>query len=285
MLEENAMLCKVAIYMWNNESVDNESAQELATTHKVEKYTKVKRIHLPEYCLDRIRSVAGNIRLYHSANTLPFLDRGIRLLPSTNYFDYIQGLSERRVAFDAAVEEFITQLPVYIADAKQKFGSKFDASYIPSVEELRKRFRVEPVFMPIANASDWRIQLEAKTVADLKTHYEHSLDAIKQEATAHLWAELEETVSHFIEKLETPKARIHDTLVPNLLDKAKLVKRLNTLHDKDIDEVCDRIIQSIDGLDTFSIKTADSLKSQVLQVYRGIKETIYVCRVQQSVQP
>lgn len=273
-LESNAMLCKVSIKLWTNESIDNESAQELATAHKVEKYAKVRRIHLPEYCLDRIRHIAGDIRNYHSFNTLPFLDRGIRLLPSTNYFDYIQGLSKRKEEFDTAVNEFITQLPIYIAEAKQKFGDKFDESYIPSVEALRSCFSVEPTFMPIAHSNDWRIQLEESTLAALRERYNADLERIQSEATQQLWATLKEGVEHFITKLETPKARIHESLIPNLFDRAKVVQRLNTTNDEGIVDITTRIINMLDGIDTHSVKTLDSLKEEVLVVSKGIRETI-----------
>lgn len=273
-LESNAMLCRVAIHMWHNESKDNESAQELAESNKVEVYAKVKRIHLPEYCLDRIRSVAGSIRLFHAANTLPFLDRGFRLLPSDNYFEFVQGLSQRQTAFDSAVDEFITQLPVYIAEAKQKFGSKFDETYIPSVEALRKKFYIESVFMPIAHPNDWRIQLEQKTIDNLKSQYASELSKIQQAAVAHLWEALEEGVSHFITKLETPKARLHETLVPNLLSRAQTIARLNTTNDPNITAVCTDIINCIDGIDTYSVKVDDLLKQEVCSVFKGILERI-----------
>lgn len=273
-LQNNAMLVKISIGVFSNERIDNESAEELATQHKVERYVKARRICLPEYCLDNIRRISGDIRSYHAANTLPFLDRGVRLLPSANYFSYVQGLSHRKAAFEKAVDEFIIALPIFIEEAKLKFGDRFDEDSVPSVEILKTRFYITPVFMPIADTKDWRIELENVELEKLKNQYAIQLNAVQAEATALLWKEITAALDHLITKIETPKAKIFNTLLPNINELAHVTQRLNTANDSFLHDICDSIINTVaSGYDADDLKHPHT-KLEILTAARAIRERV-----------
>lgn len=275
-LQDSAMLVKIGIGIYSNERIDHESAQELATQHKVDKYVKARRISLPEYTLDPIRRIVGDIRLYHAANTLPFLDRGVRLLPSDNYFEYIQGLSKRTSAFETAVSTFITNLPIYIAEAKQKFGDRFDETRVPAIEELHKKFYISPVFMPIADHADWRLDLENAELERLKNDYAIQLVQAQEANTELLWDEIIKELDHFIDRMETPKAKLFATLLPNLNQLAKVTIRLNTAKDEMLNDICTSIVNTVSsGYDVDDLRHANT-KLDVLGAAQAIRSRIRV---------
>ena len=87
-----------------------------------------------------IADFAASCRLWHNTTTLPWADRGARLLPTSLFLDYKTEINKRKMRFDHMVEHFLREYPKLQAQAQQHLGALYNPDDYPSAEEVVSKF-------------------------------------------------------------------------------------------------------------------------------------------------
>ena len=93
-LDQNSILVNISISMWSGRKLDREVSQEVdvakSTKTRAGNYNKNLFAGVDE--LEKVKQVAGRIRIWFACQTLPWSDGGERLLPMANFQDFKQEL-------------------------------------------------------------------------------------------------------------------------------------------------------------------------------------------------
>lgn len=269
MIQDRSLLIDLTISCWTGKKMDKKVSQEIDQA----KNTKTKAGNYSKHLLagtDKLEAVTkmvANIRNWHYAQTLPWSDSGSRLLPMKNFFDYKQTLSYHEQEFTSAVDDFLKDYPNLVSAAAFQLGDLFDRDEYPTVDELRSKFKFKYVFLPVADVSDFRVQVGEESGAELKEQYEKFYTDKLNEAMQETWDRLHDVLSKISERLsdseEGTKKIFRDSMFTNAMDLCGMLTRLNVTDDPKLEEARRKLEKALAGVDAKDVRDDEGLRKDV----------------------
>jgi hypothetical protein len=223
-----------------------------------------------------IEKYAAHCRVKHLRMTLPWADKGERLLPTSMFLDYKAFINEAEQKFNMFCDNFFLAYPQLLNDAPLHLGKLYKAEDYPSLDEVRDRFGFRYVISPLPEAGDFRLDVANEELQELQQKYAADYDLRLAEAMREPWERLHATLTAMSEKLtdepstgndDKPKKRYHETLVTNATDLCALLTKLNVTGDPKLEEARRQLEQAMVGADIEAIKESpivrETMKSRV----------------------
>ena len=258
-LNRDAMLVGLHITAWSGRLYDREASDHVAVHHDAS--TSAGRYNkrlLPKSALAPLNAVMSEARTRHYANTLPWDDKGSRLLTVANYERYTEimdGLRERVVRQRA---RFIEDYDHYVKQARIDLGKLFRIKEYPSKDDLRDRFSISYRITSVPDADHFIAKLASddteRVRRDIERHIEEQLHSAVDDLYRRL-AEAVERVSERLDEDENGKALVfRDTMISNIRDLVDVVPRLNIFGDQRLAHLCEQVKDRIAGVEPDSIR-------------------------------
>lgn len=235
-LAEKALLVTLNISQWSARKYDRKVTEEVNDTHQAKDAGRFNKLLIDKTHLDEIQKIVNEARHFHYENTLPWSDLGDRLLPSKNYFEYIQKLSRYKTSFEACVDTFCKKYDSMINEAQGRLNSLFDSRDYPA--DISGRFGFKTVFMPIPETAGFRVDLDTTEIDKLKSDIETEVQDRFTNATQELYSRIKTQLEKMHERLKDADNKFRDTLFTNLADLIDLLPRLNVSNDRMIEALC-----------------------------------------------
>lgn len=266
-IHQRAMLVNLKLSKWTATKYDRKVSMEVAQQHNaaVDSGRYNKRL-IPKAKNTYAALMSGFSELYnnHIQQTLPWSDEGWRLIPNKNYQQYVAMVRDGRAKIDQLLEDFLDDYPAIQADVRQKANGLFNPADWPSVVDLRKRFSIKAQFNPVPAASDFRVELDSETLAQIARETEERVTAAVMEAQKDGFNRLHECVSRIAERLSDPKNVFRDSLIENARELTDVLTRLNVDDDPRLEELRQRVEQlaqvSPEALRTLPFQRASTAK-------------------------
>jgi len=259
-ISSSAVLVELNISVWPASKVDRETTDLVnsnASAVRDASQTK-KNLFAGTSMRKDIDKFAARVRLYHNQHTLPWADKGQRLLPTKLFMEYKQTMDAHEHTFNMMCNNFYAMYPQLVQDASVSLGSLYKASDYPDIEEVKGKFGFRRSVDPIPESGDFRLDVSAEDLADLKNHYEQQYSNRIAEAMRAPWERLHTTLTAMSEKLTDKdgdeKKRYHDSLLTNAQDLCGLLTKLNITNDPKLEEARQELERSILGVSIESIK-------------------------------
>jgi len=273
-ISSSALLVELNISVWPASKLDREVTDKVNTdASAVRGASQTKKNLFAGTSLRKdISDFAARVRLYHNKHTLPWADKGERMLPTALFMDYKQTMNGFEQTFNMMCTNFFVEYPRLVADAPNNLGSMYKAEDYPEIEEVRMKFGFRRAVKPIPESGDFRLDIPAHDLAEMKNDYEKQYSDKLAEAMREPWERLHKTLVGMSEKLtdvegDDSKKRYHDTLISNPIELCGLLTKLNVTNDPKLEEARRQLELTMLGADIESIKEdADSrsaLKSKV----------------------
>jgi hypothetical protein len=173
--------------------------------------------------LRQIKLLQGRARQKVYRWTLPWADRGPRLVATAHLPNLIGEIRDLELELGAAVDEFLAQYPAHIEDARGQLGTLFQRHEYPSVAELRGAFRLDFHVFKHPPSEDLRLDLDDTDLDYLNHHRARSQSDAVASATVDLLSRLTESLQILHSRLRDPDARLCKSLLGNVRHAARLV--------------------------------------------------------------
>jgi len=215
-----------------------------------------------------IADFAAGCRLWHNTKTLPWMDRGARLLPTSLFMEYKSEANKRRQQFRDMVDQFLEDYPTLVTTASNYMGSLFDPEDYPSVGEVESKFGFRLVFSPVPEAGDFRLDVAANDLAEMQQSYERSFNDRINEAMKDTWQRLHKQLVSMSEKLsdnkdDSVKKRYHDTLITNAQELCGMLTHLNITNDPELEKARKQLELTLLGANIDTIKESSQARSEM----------------------
>jgi hypothetical protein len=256
----SAMLVELSIRNWAGRKLDKSASAKVTIDNRAS--TGVANVHkkLLGDCqeLSAVLKFAGNVRNAHYAMTMPWSDTGMRLLPTARYFKYNEQMIALKTEYFHLVEAFLTSYNWEITQAQVKLGDLFNPDEYPSVSSLQSKFGFSYTYIPLPEAGDWRIDIEADAKEELAAHYQSYYRNQLEAAMGDVNRRAQETLMRMSERLdygdnETKKV-FRDTLVTNVLEIVDLMDACNLTGDPVMRENAQALRDALSGLDADDLR-------------------------------
>jgi hypothetical protein len=222
--------------------------------------------------LDHVATLGGALRTWHYSRTLAWSDRGTRLLPVALFPDYKAELDKRVDELRRAVDIFLAQYSTLVSAAAFSLGDLFNAEEYPTVDEVRAKFRVDYVFLPVPTSGDFRVDVVQDVAATLRTEYESYYGRKLNEAMKDAWDRLSECVKRISQQLsdaDTPREtkkglvhrrKFHDSLIENANELCGVLTALNVTNDEKLEQARQALERAINNRTADDLRESDELR-------------------------
>lgn len=241
-INASSVLCELNISVWPASKVDREMTDKTnSDAGAVRDASQTRKNLFAGTSLRKdIEKFAARVRLYHNTHTLPWADKGERLLPTKLFLEYKQTMDKYEQTFDYMCDNFYNEYPRLVAEAPQRLGSMFKADDYPDLDEVKLKFGFKRAINPLPEAGDFRLDIPANDLEEVRAEYESKFNERLATAMKAPWERLHEMLTHMSEKLndtdEETKRRYHDTLLTNPLELCELLTKLNVTNDPKLEE-------------------------------------------------
>lgn len=277
MIGSNAMLVDLNIPLWTGRKLDKKVSEEVDAT----KGTRArggnyhKNLLAGSDKLEQIQKIAGAARTWHYTHTLPWTDKGARLLPMKNFFDYKQTLNDFEAQFNKVVDEFCDEYPQLVSKSAFTLGAMFDRDEYPDVDRVRTKFGFRYSFSPVPEAGDFRVDVEEEALNELKQQYESHYKSKLDEAMQDTWDRLYDVLNHMSEKLaftddsydengvKVKRAPFHASTITNAVELCELLTKLNVTNDPKLEDARKRLESALVGVDANTVKESQEIRHSV----------------------
>lgn len=240
MLNSCSMLADLTIHRWTATKHDPSVSAEVERTHSAKNAGRYNKLLIDRAHLADIDALGNQLRAFHYKHTLPWSDKGARILPSKLFMTYQDGFNDLRDKRNAAVDKFIELYPSLVADARTRLKTMFDPFDYPDVSQLRQSFGVDLEIMPVPSAEDFRVGvLNDQMQSAIRRDILQKLEQRVKQANRDCWARVNEVVGRIAEQCSKPKGRIYDSLMDNARDLALVIDGLNITDDPNITAIGD----------------------------------------------
>lgn len=269
-ITEKAMLASLHISCWNARKHDVRVSKEVDNQYSSHNAGRFNKLLASKEALKAIQTVVSSARTFHNEQTLPWGERGERLLPSRNYSHYSQRMRAYKQAFDEAVQSFVANYPNVIMEARWALGGLFQPEDYPPESEIRNKFAFESQISPVPVSDDFRVSLGRDEVETIKADIQKRLEASHAIATRDLWKRLYDVVSHMVERLSDPEAVFRDSLVGNIVKLTELLPRLNLNDDPGLEQMRRRIEATLCGYSPEQLRQDKTLRKEAADSARNV---------------
>ena len=220
----------------------------------------------------RVRSEASG---YWRAETLPFPDAGLRLLPQAKLPAFDSRMAQYRQELQSAASELAGQYDTMKSEAERRLGTLFNASDYPTT--LDGLFDLEVTY-PAIEPPQYLVSLHPEVYqqeqARVRERFESAV-ALAEQAFA---TELQRLTAHLAERLTglhdgQPKV-FRDSAVENLREFFERFRRLNIRSSPELDMLVEEAQQVITGIEPQQLRDSVRLRQMVARDFEQIQASV-----------
>jgi hypothetical protein len=219
-----------------------------------------------------VRSEASG---YWRAQTLPFPEAGLRLLPQTKLAAFDAHMAQYRQALQDAARELASQYDQMKSEAQRRLGTLFNASDYPTT--LDGLFDLE-VSYPTIEPPNYLMALHPEVYqqeqARVRERFENAVELAEQAFAT----ELQRLTAHLAERLTglhdgQPKV-FRDSAVENLREFFERFRQLNIRSSPELDELVQQAQQTIMGVEPQTLRDSNRLRAMVARDFEQIQAAV-----------
>lgn len=263
-ISSSAMLVEINRRRWNGYARNKDATEKVRQDYNAgRKSARVNQtLLLNEPMFDRVNTLYGALgtTLYHY--TMPWLDRGPRLLTTPMFIEFNRAVTEiiNEIEQDA-LPAFFAEYPSMISRAgdPDRLGALFNVDHYPDVDALRDHYSITLKYAPVPEAGDFRVDIGAEALAQVRESYESSYQEQLKSAYADVWQRTYEALTNMSKRLEGEKkqGKFHESLVTNVTDLVDLLDKFNITNDPNMARAKVQIAQAMRGVTIDGLKEDD----------------------------
>lgn len=264
-----ALLVEVNISSWSARKLDKKVTEEVNQNKGASRSASRtnKNLLADDEKLEAINKFAANFRNWLYAETLPWSNSGLRLIPTAKFFSFKQTIDKYKSEFEQLVSEFVTEYPNRIAAQAFKLGSMFDRNEYPQQDEIANKFKFSYCFSPVPEAGHFLVDLGEEMEKELKAEYEKAYEDRVNGAMKDLWVRLKDSLDKIAERLtpdESGKNKIfRDSLVDNVLDLCGMLRELNVTNDPNLEKARREVEMLLSGVVAEDLRKNEEIRKDV----------------------
>jgi len=260
-IDQKAMLVELTISQWGASKIDKVATKKTIVDNEAQKDAgRFTKTLVAKAALARVRSAANAIRSYFREYTMPWDDKGARLLPAASFYNFTERMRKLTEQFNAAVDSFCIDYPNLVEQAKLSLGKMYQGDEYPHVTEIRGKFGIKLDINPLPVSNDFRVALSGDETKAIKADIEARAEQRIQKAMNDLWARLYEVVSNMATILSDPDKGFHKTLIGNVRDLVAILPSMNIMEDPELEDMTRRVEKMIGVYEAADIKADPVLR-------------------------
>ena len=272
-IANKAILVQLNISAWGTDRKDNAQAKKLAALNNArEGAVNVDKDIMAGTTLAReIILHAGRARTWNNSVTLPWQDKGPRLLPMSYFFEWKRQMNDWETKFNELVDKFVNNFNSEVQIAMCELGSLANPDLYPDPTSIRSKYNWACATTPVPKSGHFCVDAHAKDIAEMVKSCDADVQAKLAEAMRKPWEKLHSLLTHMSKKLAElnedegiegePKKRIRNTFVDNAVDLCKLLTHMNVTADPELEAARKKLELLLMNADVDDLREYEGVRS------------------------
>lgn len=268
-ISASAVLVKLSISTWGANVIDRvQTDRVLAVNNATGNAGKFsKNLMAGTQKVKELNDFATMCRTENNRLTLPWEDRGNRLLPTSMFLDYKTKMNDCRNRFMQMRGDIAYNYDALRQTARNYLGDMYDEADYPTVDEVLSKYGWQMVFSPVPDAGHFFLDIPANELEEVKQSLHKENDARLNDAARTAWDRLHATLQGMAEKLQDnadgKAKRWHDSFVTNVSDMCDLLTHLNITKDPELERARQMLQQSVYGVKVDTLKVSPTARENL----------------------
>jgi hypothetical protein len=179
--------------------------------------------------INQIMTAMSEVYTYHKNHTLPYIDKGPRILPNNLYMEYTQDMRGRISSVDNLLAKFIPNYDQYVQldiAYRSKGSGRARVEDYPTADEFQARMGFDLRFMPLPDQKHFLFDLSDSDVDNFMQAMRDAEVAARTDAIGRML----EPLKHLVDKLNRPigteGAIFRDSAVENVAEGLEIARKL-----------------------------------------------------------
>lgn len=274
-----AMLVSLHVSTWAARKFDKTATSEVNAKNKASakagRYNKHLLAGAPEH--EAVISACEAARELHYSQTLPWSDKGSRLLPTANFMEYTKVMRKQFGLMDARLAEFVAQYPALVDAAEKHYtalGALFNRAEYPRAGDVARRFSWSLSFDAVPSG-DIRVDLPADQLSAISADVARRAEEATRDAMNGAWERLHEAVARIHKATDdTGKGIVRSTLIENARNVCDTLARLNVAGDDRLETLRLRVEKELAQLDLEDLRKDDKVRADTAKKAKKIMDAM-----------
>jgi len=197
---------------------------------------------------------------------MPWLDTGVRLLPTKAYFDYHKMMTEHEQNWHNKVSTFLAAYDWEISQAEARLGDLFNRAEYPTADQLSGKFSFSINYIPMPESGDFRLDIGNQGNTQLADHYQTFYADRIENSYKEVWTRVYTALSKMSERLDytgkEDKKTFRDSLVENVLEITPLLDTFNVTGSSQMSEMKRKLEETMHGITPEALRDDDHLRRE-----------------------
>lgn len=275
-LYTKAVLVKCTFGFWDftveDKTISAETRKVYNMKGKTGKFTKV--LINPRH-LARLRHHHSAMKTHYYTHTLPYEDRGPKLLSMKLFQDFTSTMNNLIERYERVlVPEFLAEYSNYVNEARYDLGTAWKEEDYPDPKYVAGRYHASMNFFTIPNTEDLRLDVDDVTLQRFKDRVTKDLEAMYHKAMYKAWDRLFDVVDEMQKALADPEKVFRDTKVTNIERLVDLLPSLNIMDDPKLNQMAQAVKDRLTFHDPETLRENRYVRQAVADDAGNIREEI-----------
>lgn len=262
---DKAVIVDLTVRCWSGKVSDNSATRVVSETYEIKtdrgNFTKFL---VPKEIINEIKKYEQRLRIAHYKNTLPWGERGERLLPMKHYFKYMEIIEKCKDDWYKCVDKFVQNYTDIINTSRFELGRLFREEEYPSPSVIRGYFDVVVNVFPIPT-TDFRLSLHNEEVEKIKSQLESVLKSRFEEAGRDLFVRVSAIVKRIKDRLSDEDAKYyHRSIFTSVNEFAELIEALNVFENEEVSNLVKEVKETFGKVNVEEVKANPQLKNKIV---------------------
>jgi hypothetical protein len=272
-LKNKALMVRLSRKKINRNKMDKDLSTELRDSKKVtdSSAVRVNKSIFTKASSDEYMKIYNEGSKYFYRVTLPWDDKGWRLLAIDLYEDFTKKMKSFTSQYRTQVVGFVDKIKSHVEDSRAMLGDAFcegDYDFIKSNgsvdnDYLMEQFGFEVEYNTVTDGNDLRASLNEDDRAIIADQINKQALEKFQKANEHIVNSLHDAVLAIHERLCKNENVFRDTLITNLEDLCDLIPKMNIADDPGINEMAKVARDKLTRWDAPTLRDDDKARAKV----------------------
>ena len=279
-LGSSAMLVEVNISSWAGRKKDKRASTKVTEDAHAKKGVANVYKQLLGDCdeLSALRGCVTSARNMHSNMTMPWSNSGLRLLPTAQYFNYSEAMSQMQNEFENLKNKFLTAYNDTVVDVQLELGTLFLREDYPTVESLNSKFAFRINYMPLPDVGDFRVDVSNDALQEMRKEYSDFYNKQYNTAMNDVWTRLHKALTNMSERLDygskEDKKVFRDTLVGNVTDMIELLRVCNVTKSTQMSDMANKLEDAMSGVTADALREDDTFRAETKAAVDAVMKSL-----------
>ena len=265
-----AVLVDVHFAQWQARRKDTKASAKVFVDNDAVPLAAVVTKELLPNCPEHkaLKDYVSNMRQAHYAMTIPWSDRGPRLLPAIEgrVLKFHEHITAVQTEFGRLCTAFFDVYEWHRTQAEARLGGLFNIRDYPSLDAVRRKYKMTIAYMPVPESGDFRVDMGNEAFDLVKTHYEDFYTANIEGAMRGMWERLYTPLVNMSKRLDygeyEQKTNFRGTLVSNVVDIMDMLKDFNLTNDPQLEACRVKLEKVMRGVTAEGLRSDAGLRLQ-----------------------